>query len=403
MNTVADWDPRSPDMQTDPIGAYDVMRQRCPFAHSDALQLSVLRHADVMRVLMDPETFSNQASRRVSVPNSMDPPEHGLYRSIIEPYFDAMRMAQFAPLCQALCEKLVMQLPMDDEIELMSALAHPFSLQMQCAFLGWPDTMHQPLHQWVRHKNAAVLSGDHDDLAAVAAEFDETIRTLLASRREAGDEAPDDATTRLMRETVGGRPLTEAEIVNILRNWTVGELGTMASSVGIIADYLATHPQLQQDLRDQPSLIGAANDEILRIHAPLISNRRRATRPVCLGTETLQAGDRLSVIWASANRDEAVFGDPDEFRLDRDPALNLLYGAGIHACPGAPLARLELRAMIETLLSQTIGIARIPGRPPSADTYPSSGYCTVPLHITRRLPKPTATAPAQPRPQLRCA
>ncbi|TAL88217.1 MAG: cytochrome P450 [Candidimonas sp.] len=384
MNTIADWDPRSPDVQTDPIGAYDAMRQRCPFAHNDASQLLVLGHADVMRILMDPEIFSSQASRHVSVPNSMDPPEHSLYRSIIEPYFDAMRMAQFAPLCQALCEELVMQLPMDGEVELMSALAHPFSLQTQCAFLGWPDTVHQPLHRWVHRKNAATLSGDHDALAAVAVEFDETIRALLAARREAGDEAPDDATTRLMRETVADRPLTETEIVSILRNWTVGELGTIASSVGIIADYLASRPQLQQDLRDQPSLISAANDEILRIYAPLISNRRRATRRVCLGTETLQAGDRLSLIWASANRDETVFGDPDEFRPDRDPTLNLLYGAGIHACPGAPLARLELRTIIETLLSQTLGIARIPGRPPSVDAYPSSGYRTVPLHITRR-------------------
>lgn len=384
MNTPADWNPRSPDMLADPIGTYDAMRQRCPVAHSEALHLSVFGHADTMRILMDPEIFSSQASHRTSVPNSMDPPEHGLYRSVIEPYFDAGQIARFAPRCQALCEDLVARLPANAEVELMTALAYPFALQMQCAFLGWPDSMHEPLLQWIHKKNAATQSGEHEALTAVATEFDETIRTLLTARRTAGNEAPDDATTRLMGERVAGRPLTETEIVSILRNWTVGELGTMASSVGIIACYLATHSALQQDLREDPSLIGAANDEILRIHAPLIANRRRATRPVCLGGETLEAGDRVSLIWASANRDETVFGDPDEFRLDRDPALNLLYGAGIHACPGAPLARMELQGIIEALLAQTLQITPIPDKAPSHSAYPASGYREVPLHIVRR-------------------
>ena len=79
-------------------------------------------------------------------------------------------------------------------------------------------------------------------------------------------------------------------------------------------------------------------------------------------------------MWASANRDEAVFGDPDEFRLDRDPALNLLYGAGIHACPGAPLARLELEAIIQALLAGTRAIERVDGAAPIPATYPASGF-----------------------------
>lgn len=374
MNTPAHWDPRSADFLADPIGAYDALRQRCPVARSDALHLSVLGHADTLRLLMEPETFSNQASHRISVPNSMDPPEHGLYRNVIEPYFNAEQIERFAPTSQALCHDLVASLPADTEVEIMSALAYPFALQLQCAFLGWPDSLHEPLHQWIHKKNAATQSGEHEALSRVAMEFDDTIRGLLATRREAGNQAPDDATTRLMNEQVAGRPLTETEIVSILRNWTVGELGTMASSVGIITYYLATHPTLQQNLRDNPALIGAANDEILRIHAPLLANRRRATQSVRLGGEILEAGDRVSILWASANRDEAVFGDPDEFRLDRDPELNLLYGAGIHACPGAPLARMELSDIIGALLMQTLRITPIPTKTPRHNAYPASGY-----------------------------
>ena len=99
----------------------------------------------------------------------------------------------------------------------------------------------------------------------------------------------------------------------------------------------AERPDLQQRLRQDPSLLRVAIDEILRIHAPLIANRRVATGAVEIGGREIGAGERITLIWASANRDEGVFGDPDEFRLDRDPAENLLYGAGIHVCPGAPL------------------------------------------------------------------
>jgi cytochrome P450 len=169
----------------------------------------------------------------------------------------------------------------------------------------------------------------------------------------------------------------------MVRNWTVGELGTIAASVGILAHYLATHPDLQRRLREDPSLLPAAIDEILRIHAPLIANRRITTRPVEIAGRRLEAGARISLIWASANRDEAVFGDPDEFRLDRDPAQNLLYGAGIHVCPGAELARLELRVVMEELLARTGQVALVPDRPPVRATYPASGFAPLPLWVVR--------------------
>ncbi|BDC44933.1 cytochrome P450 [Paraburkholderia terrae] len=124
-----------------------------------------------------------------------------------------------------------------------------------------------------------------------------------------------------------------------------------------------------------------AIDEILRICAPLIANRRISTRPVQIGGRKLPAGQRITLIWASANRDETVFGDPDEFRLDRDPASNLLYGSGIHECPGAPLAWLELRIGMEELLARTTWIALVPGNLPKNAVYPAAGFSVLPLRI----------------------
>jgi cytochrome P450 len=381
-NPQPDWDPRSPAVLDDQIAAYDSMRGRCSVAHSEYLHWSVFRHADVMRVLEDHDTFSNAVSRHPSVPNGMDPPEHTAYRALIEPYFEPERVRAFEPACRSIAVDRVNRLP-DGEVELMGEFARDFALRIQCAFMGWPPELHEPLRQWTRQNHEATLSGNRAATAAVALEFEGFVRALLDARSQAGSAAPDDVTTRLLRERIGDRPLTDGEIVSIVRNWTVGELGTIAASVGILTHYLAEHPHLQQGLREDRSLLPAAIDEILRICAPLIANRRVTTRPVEIGGRRLETGARLSLIWASANRDEVVFKDPDEFRLDRDPAQNLLYGAGIHVCPGAALARLELRVVMEELLACTRGMALVPEKPPVRATYPAGGFSSLPLRIDR--------------------
>lgn len=382
-NKSADWDPRSEAVLKDQLATYDDMRRRCPVATSRYGYTSLFRHADVMHVLMDHETYSNAVSRFPSVPNGMDPPEHTAYRRLIEPYFEPQQMEAFAPVCREVAIRLVQALPEQADVELMADFAQIFALQIQCAWLGWPVELHEPLRLWTLKNQAATLARDEAAMSAVALEFDGYIKDLLTARRNAGSAAPDDVTTRLLRDQALGRPLTDDEIVSILRNWTVGELGTIAASIGILVHYLAGHAALQQQLREQPALLPAAIDEILRIHAPLVMNRRVTTREVTLGERTLAAGTRLALIWASANRDEAVFGDPDEFRLDREPQLNLLYGAGIHVCPGAPLARLELRVVMEELLGRTRRITLLADQQPVKAFFPASGFSSLPLHIEK--------------------
>lgn len=382
-NGIPHWDPRSEEVLRDQIPAYDRMRRYCPMARSPYGYTSVFRHADVLRVIEDHGTFSNAVSRFPSVPNGMDPPEHTPFRELIEPYFDQRHMDAFAPQCREIAVRLVEALPADTHIELIGEFAQVFALRAQCAWLGWPDTLHEPLRQWTLKNHAATLSRDQAAQSAVALEFDGYIKDLLTARREAGADAPDDVTTHLLRNEAVGRPLTDEEIVSILRNWTVGELGTIAASVGILAHYLAAHPDVQQRLRDEPRHLPAAIDEILRIHAPLIMNRRVTTRETELGGHSLPVGTRMAVVWASANRDEAVFGNPDEFRLDRDPETNLLYGAGIHVCPGAPLARLELRMVMEAMLSGTRWLALSERHTPVKAGYPGSGFSSLFIKVDK--------------------
>ncbi|MGX6510775.1 cytochrome P450 [Rhodococcus sp. SJ-2] len=374
-----DWDPRSAQVQTDQVAAYDEMRARCPVAYSAYRNWTVFRHADIVRILDDPGTFSNSVSSHLSVPNGMDPPEHTAFRAINDRYFTPGRMREFEPECRAVSRQLVGALG-DGLVEIVSELAEPFANRIQCRFMGWPARLHDPLREWTRKNREATRALDREAMSAIAMEFDGYIREQLDERRT--PERPADVTAELLAERVNGRPLSDAELVSLIRNWTVGELSTIAACVGILVSFLAANPDVQRRLRSEPDLIGAACDEILRMRAPLIANRRRTTEEVTVSGRTIPVGERVMVLWASANRDEGVFGDPDEFRLDRDPDDNLLYGRGIHGCPGAPLARLELTVLIEELLAATdfIEVAV----PPGHAAYPAGGFDSVPVSLLRR-------------------
>jgi cytochrome P450 len=376
-----DWNPISPEVLGDQRAAYDAMRRRCPVAYSELMGWSVFRHEDVLRVLLDHKTFSSAVSQHLSVPSGMDQQEHTEYRRIIEPYFSAQRMEAFEPVCRGITAELVQGLSTRPEVEFMADAALPFAVQVQCAFLGWPAALQEPLVRWTRKNHEATLAQDRKAMSEIALEFEAIIDDLLEIRlqKEAGPET--DITAALMHEKVWGRPLSNEELASILRNWTVGEIGTISASVGILAHYLAGHPELQAQLRSQPELLPPAIDEILRIHGPLVMNRRVTTRPVEIGGKKIGAGERISLNWISANRDEAVFDEPDKFRLDRNPEKNLLYGAGIHYCPGAPLARLEMRVFLEELLARTREMVIVPEQPPTLAVYPASGFAILPLRI----------------------
>lgn len=378
-----DWNPRASRVLDDQIGAYDTMRRQCPVAWSDYQHWTLFRHQDVMTVLEDHETFSSAVSKHLSVPNGMDPPEHTPYREVIESYFSAEAMAAFEPDCRAIARALVTSLPLNESFDLVDTFSQVFALQIQCAFMGWPNSYHAPLRQWVLDNHQATLAQDREAMARIARQFEEYIHQLLETRRQAGDQAPADTTTRLMQETVNGRPMTDKELTSLMRNWTVGELGTISSSVSIVVNYLARTPQLQARLRDNIDELPAAIDEILRMDAPLISNRRVTSREVNIGGRTLPAGERVTILWASANRDEAVFGDPDAFCPRENQKHNLLYGAGAHICPGAPLARMELRVLFEELLAHA-ELTPAPDATPVRAHFPAGGFRQLPIVIARR-------------------
>jgi len=378
----SDWNPRGPQVRRDPVAAYDKLRSRCPVARDASGAWTLFTHADVTAAALDHESFSNAVSRYLQVPNGLDGPTHTAFRALVERFFTPERMSALEPVVQRVATDLVGQLEVPGPIDAV-AVGSRFAVRAQTAWLGWPAGLEEDLLQWMQDNHAATRSRDRSRTTEVAQRFDAIIRSLTDVRREAGDDAPDDVTTELVRARVDGRELTDEEIVSILRNWTGGDLGSMALCTGVVLTYLADQPELQARLRSGVSdrEFDAILDEILRIDDPFVANRRITTEPVTVGGRELAAGDRVLLNWTAANRDPRIFADPDAFDPVGNAPYNLVYGIGKHVCPGRPLATLELRVLTRAALAATAVIEPDPDRPRERELPPVGGFATAPLRL----------------------
>lgn len=345
----------------------------------------LLHHDLVVQAALDHDRFSNAVSSHLQVPNGIDAAEHTAYREALDRFFAPQALAPFHRRFRQVAADLVASLPRGVAIDAVGAIGTRLAVRVQSAWLGWPADLEQRLVAWVAENHAATRSQDRAWMQRVAENFDALIRSVLEPRREAaatGDAQ--DVTTELMRTEVNGRPLADAEVVSVLRNWTGGDLGSIALCVGVLVHYLAAHRDVQQRLRAgvPDAELDAMIDEILRIDDPFLSNRRITTCPVAIGGVELPAGARVKLNWTSANRDEAAFGDPDVLQPVRNAGRNLVYGIGKHACPGRLLATIEMRIAVRELLASTTSIEFDPQQSGERAVSPLGGWARLPIVLT---------------------
>lgn len=366
----------------DPRAYTDTLRPLHGIVRNAQGEWVLLRHALVVQAALDHERFSNAVSSHLQIPNGLDADEHTAHRAALDVFLDAQALAPFHERFRRVAAELLAALPRGVAVDAVSQLGARYAVRAQSAWLSWPADLEERLVAWVAENHAATRSGDRAWTQRVAQSFDDIIRTVLDHcRGTAREHDAENVTARLMRTEVNGKPLGEAQIVSVLRNWTGGDLGSMALCVGVLVHCLATQPALQSRLRAgvPDAELDAVIDEILRIDDPFVSNRRVTTCPVSIGGVALPAGARVKLNWTSANRDAVVFGDPDAMDAQRNAPHNLVYGIGKHVCPGRLLATLQMRILLRELLAATASITLDAQQAPERAVSPVGGWAKLPV------------------------
>ena len=360
----------------------DRLRPKQAIIQNDDGEWELLRYRDVSAVALDDKRFSSQVSRFLQIPNGLDGEQHHQFRTLIDRYLSESALTPFLPLFKQVAAELIATLPKHTPIDAVSDIGAVFAVRAQCAWLGWPATLEPQLLQWMRDNHAAARSKDDKQLAQVAQDFDDIILSVVQPRRSAPHRLADDVTSQLCREQINGRLLTEAELVSILRNWTGGDLSSLALCVGVIVAHLLHHPKQTAALKNaNDSELEKVIDEVLRLDNPFSANRRVTTCPVTIAGQALPEGTRVRLNWISANRDEQVFNN-NEFAPHEHRPDNVVYGLGKHVCPGRLLATWQLRIAIKALLQSVNTITLAPQQMLERERPPLGGYHKVPIVLT---------------------
>ena len=363
----------------------------------------VLRHAAVQSVLARPELFSSALGatqiRDPATPQAldyvrrmmlnMDPPEHSRLRRLLTRSFTPRAVAlledKIRGHARAICDRVLTGAA--GECDFAKDLAADLPLLTLADVLGVPEQDRWLLFDWSNR-----VIGYQDPDYAASAEFDPAAGTPMAAEALAERPVPDrdgrmpDPRTRegmpdlyayahllaehkrrhpgddvmsilLARPDEGDGRVSVAEFENMFWLFAVAGNETLRNGLPGACVALLEHPQAAAELRADPALLPRATEEMLRWWTPVMTFRRTATRDCELGGQAIRAGEKVVVSFTSANRDEAVFADPDRFDIRRHPNPHLVFGYGPHFCLGAHLARAQVRALFAEVLARTSSLS----------------------------------------------
>ena len=382
------------ELHADPYRRYAELR-RCPMGHSDRLggYWVAARYADVLAVLDDAESFSNEvlfvpptkdpSGRRI--PIELDPPEHGPYKRMLGRWFSPQRVRQWEEGTRAHMRSLLAEVAGLGNIEFVGQIGVQLPFLVMGDVFGLDPQAVAQLKEW----DEAGMRAGTSDLAARAAVGRATrIRMLqyfrdLAVERGARDGTPPSGMVDdLTRATLDGRPLSPEQISNVCVTMWNASLHTTSSVLGNCVYHLAVRRDLQDRLRTQPSIIPDALEELMRYES-IVSQARVVVADVTVGGQQLHPGDHIVTLTGSAGRDEEVYGNPDDIDFDRPYKRHLMFGAGLHRCIGAHIARMELRVALEEIHAAWTGYRLDKGKPVRRHTGLERGTDELWLTVTR--------------------
>jgi cytochrome P450 len=359
-----------PANRAHPYPLFATLREAGPFSLMDGALTVLGEHPTCARLLRDPALSSDRtrsrmrrvlgddATARPTSFLSMDPPDHTRLRRLVSKAFTPRVIAALEPRVREVLDELIDGFAAAGSFDVVSQFGYPLPVRIITELLGVPQADHELCEGWSRRlvrgldPGMAVTDPDEiEDIRQAIVEFDEYFSALIARRRT---EPGDDLLSNLVQIEEQGDKLTREELISTCTLLLVAGHETTANLIanGVLA--LLRHPDQLAELRADPSLVAGVVEETLRYDPPVQLTSRVAREPLRFGEVEVPEDGLLMIMLAAANRDPAVFADPDRFDIHRDARAHLSFAAGVHYCLGAGLARLEAGIALSAFATRVV-------------------------------------------------
>ena len=363
------------------------LRATCPVAHSDAFRgfWLLTKYEDIASALHEPEMFVTSVQNVVPKvaftgrrpPLHLDPPEHTPYRSALNPFFTRSKVDELRPYMRDCVVRLLDPLIDAGPIDFCTDFAHALPGLIFARFFNLPLERAMAIREVTKGYTAALNSFSDEIVKRASLELYEIARAMIEERKANPMPVADDPTSALLAASWEGEPLPEDMILGTLRQFIVVGMVDPIVFLGSVLVHLSEHPEVHAQLRDDRVLIPAAVQEYLRLFTPYRGFARTAKHDVEIRGRNIPADEPIAFAYASANRDEDMFPNPDEFVLDRpNIGRHLAFGGGAHRCAGAPLATEIIQITLEELVTRVAAIELVGGIRMSG--WPEIGTLSVP-------------------------
>ena len=286
-----------------------------------------------------------------------DPPDHVQNRRVVAPGFTPQKLDDLTPRIQERAKEILRNIEGKDEVEFISSVAAELPIQMLAELFGIDQELRHKLFEW----SNIIIGGDDPDIVVSPEQVRTAIMELVTFGMEQYEQRKEnpgnDLISMLVHTKVNGQPVDLGDYLSTLLLLVVAGNETTRNSIsgGILA--LSENPEEKRKLLEDPSLIPAAVDEIIRWVHPVIYMRRTTTEDTMIGEQAVKKGDKLALWYMSGNRDEDKWEDPFVFKVGRKGPRHLSFGYGQHLCIGWRLAEIQLRLLLEELLIRYPNIA----------------------------------------------
>ena len=351
--------------QSNPHDVWAWMRANEPVYRDEKNKLwGITRHADVMDVERRSSVFSSSGVyRAVLSPGesnmiAQDDPRHRQQRMLVQPQLTHAGVATRTAEVEALVAELVSEAVAQGEFDLVELIAGQLPARLTARLLGFPEEMWPQVKSW---SERLMRTDMRDRDPVIMDEFIDANREFLGAMMPILEEVSacprNDFMSIWAHAEIDGQKLPPEAIFHEVGLFIAGGAETTRTAISHGIRAFIDHPEQWEELAAKPELIDSAVEEVLRWVTPLNNFFRMALTDDVVGGQAIAAGDRLVLLYPSANRDESVFNDPFDFDIHRNPNPHLSFGFGTHLCIGANLARLVLTTMFRELSAQATALS----------------------------------------------